>query len=245
MKPLQHALIAAYRYGGQWQDWYKLHDWFDQSKKVFPSMQHRMFLHSEWGCGLAERVFGPTLGPPGCEVATAQATLDHQIEDLGRVVPLAEWLSHLDERSLVQAHTRALRQRSRDEEEFAADPVGTLARRYGEDVALFEPIIAFFDEPTRFLGDDPRGRWILHNSFGIYLAEDLFGPVLTLANERLLSVRGVGEELVKARLGFIPSAAAVASRVQMCAWMVGTEVGDGLRERGVGGRGSGDGGRLV
>ena len=56
MKPLQHARIAAHRYGGEWEDWITIHDWIDRSKAIFPSMQHRMFLHSDFGEWLAVRV---------------------------------------------------------------------------------------------------------------------------------------------------------------------------------------------
>src|SRR5262249_11960001 len=45
MKPLQHARITGRHYGGEWQDWIAIHDWIDRSKAIFPSMQHRMFLH--------------------------------------------------------------------------------------------------------------------------------------------------------------------------------------------------------
>ena len=55
MKPLQHARITAHRHGGVWQDWLAFHDWIDRSKSVFPSMQHRLFLHSDFGAWLAEQ----------------------------------------------------------------------------------------------------------------------------------------------------------------------------------------------
>ena len=58
MKPLQHARITAHRYGGEWQDWIGLHDWLDRSKMIFPSMQHRMFLHSDFGEWLTMKLTG-------------------------------------------------------------------------------------------------------------------------------------------------------------------------------------------
>lgn len=232
MKPLQHALIAAHRYGGEWQDWYAFHDWFDQSKMVFPSMQHRMFLHSDFGCHLAVRVFGEFLtAKDGSRVATRELSQDHQIEDLGRVIPLAEWLAELDALRLDQAKAQALRHQPQSEQVLATDPLSGLVQRYGGCETDYAPIVAFFDEPAQYARDDSRSQWILHNSFGIYLAEEVFGKVLTQDNGRLISVRSLGETLVKARLGFIPSAAVVASRVRLRSWMVGTEVGEGLRSR--------------
>jgi hypothetical protein len=61
MKPLQHALIAAHRYGGTGRDWIGIHASFDVSKSHFASMQHRALLHSDYGCALVQRLFGPTV----------------------------------------------------------------------------------------------------------------------------------------------------------------------------------------
>jgi hypothetical protein len=232
MKPLQHAQISAHRYGGNWQDWYALHDWFDQTKKLFPSMQHRLFLHSDFGGYLARQVFGEQLEIGGVgTLPTAEVVRDHQIEDLGRVVPLAEWLNELEDSALCRASEQALRYQSPTEQQLVANPLTVLARRYGGNEDEYQALVTFFDEPGRFAEKDSRSRWVLHNSLGIYLLEEVFGKVLTLSDGRLVSTRSIGEDLVKARLGFIPSAAAVASRVKMRPWMMGAEVREGLRER--------------
>ena len=94
MKPLQHARITAHRYGGEWQDWIALHDWIDRSKMIFPSMQHRMFLHSDFGEWLTLQA--SIAAADGTVVATRDLFRDHQVEDVGRVVPLAEWLREID-----------------------------------------------------------------------------------------------------------------------------------------------------
>jgi uncharacterized protein DUF6915 len=46
---ITRSRITAHRYGGEWQDWIAIYDWIDRSKEIFPSMQHRMFLHSDLG----------------------------------------------------------------------------------------------------------------------------------------------------------------------------------------------------
>jgi len=97
MKPLQHARITAHRYGGEWQDWIAIHDWIDRSKAIFPSMQHRMFLHSDFGEWLVVRIHGGAIkAKDGTVIPTRFLFRDHQFEDLGRVVTLAEWLSEVD-----------------------------------------------------------------------------------------------------------------------------------------------------
>ena len=97
MKPLQHARITAHRYGGGWQDWIAIHNWIDRSKAIFPSMQHRMFLHSDFGEWLTVRIHGEAIGSKsGAVISTRDLFRDHQVEDLGRVVTLAEWLRESD-----------------------------------------------------------------------------------------------------------------------------------------------------
>ena len=97
MKPLQHARITAHRYGGGWQDWIAIHDWIDRSKAIFPSMQHRMFLHSDFGEWLTVKIHGEAIrSKSGAIIPTRDLFRDHQVEDLGRVVTLAEWLREVD-----------------------------------------------------------------------------------------------------------------------------------------------------
>jgi len=97
MKPLQHARITAHRYGGGWQDWIAIHDRIDRSKMIFPSMQHRMLLHSDFGEWLAVRIHGEAIrSKSGPAISTRNLFRDHLVEDLGRVVTLAEWLRESD-----------------------------------------------------------------------------------------------------------------------------------------------------
>src|SRR6266508_4553178 len=97
MKPLQHARITARRYGGEWQDWIAIHDWIDRSKAIFPSMQHRMFLHSDFGEWLAVRIHGEAIeAEDGTVIPTRDLFRDHQAEDLGRVSTLAEGRREVD-----------------------------------------------------------------------------------------------------------------------------------------------------
>ncbi len=232
MKPLQHAQISAKRYGGQWEDWYPLHDWFDRSKIAFPSVQHRLFLHSDFGCALVERVLGENItAQDGTVVPTSLLATDHLTEDLGRVVTLAEWLTEMDESALLAASERSLPSLSRSEQAINQNTLDGLVACYGGMAEDFSSLVSFFDEPARLTPQNPGSRWLLHNSFGIFLAEDLFGWVIRLADGRPLPVRGIAETLVKARLGFIPSAASVASRVRLRPWMTGKNVGQGLRKR--------------
>ena len=52
---------------------------------------------------------------------------------------------------------------------------------------------------------DMRHRAILHSSFGIYIAEQVFGTNITNSENRLVSVRDIAEQHVIDDLGRIPT----------------------------------------
>lgn len=235
MKPLQHARISAHRYGGEWQDWIGFHDWIDRSKLLFPSMQHRLFLHSDFGEWLAVRTFGDKVcASSGAVVPTRDLFRDHQIEDLGRVIPLSKWLREVD-----TDFWQRRRQPPRQLEGIREEPAAGLAARWGGVPADYSELIEFFDRPRVFASDKPDiADLITHNSFGIFLAEELLGTTITLTDCRglnqtpqLISTRSAAEDLVYARLGSIPPAGNLAARTRLRLWMRGSEVGVALTAR--------------
>lgn len=233
MKPLQHARITAHRYGGQWQDWIALHDWVDRSKMIFPSMQHRMFLHSDFGEWLTVQIHGESIAAAdGTVVATRELFRDHQVEDVGRVVPLAEWLREID-----MEYWQRRRPPPRRLEPIRDEPAQGLAARWGGVPEDYQPLLAFFDMPRAFAPEQAEAAdLITHNSFGIFLAEELLGTTLSLtANgaspSSYISTRSAAEDLVYARIGFIPTAGNLAARTRLKRWMCGSEVVGTLRVR--------------
>jgi uncharacterized protein DUF6915 len=235
MKPLQHARIAAHRYGGEWEDWITIHDWIDRSKAIFPSMQHRMFLHSDFGEWLAVRVYDEAIRSKfGTVIPTRDLFPDHQMEDLGRVVTLAEWLREID----ADYWTRR-RNPPRHLEQIREAPAEGLAARWGGVPDDYLALIDFFDKPSEFAPDSPdAAAMITHNSFGIFLAEELLGTVIPLTETndsskfpQIISTRSAAEDLVYARVGSIPPAGNLAAHTRLKLWMCGTEVRAALKTR--------------
>jgi len=235
MKPLQHARITAHSYGGGWQDWIAIHDWIDRSKAIFPSMQHRMLLHSDFGEWLAVRIHGEAIGSKdGTVIPTRDLFRDHQVEDLGRVVTLAEWLHEIN----ADYWTRR-RKPPRQLEQIKEEPDKGLAARWGGVPDDYLELIGFFDKPCEFAPDNPdAAALITHNSFGIFLAEELLGTAITLTETRdtrqlpqIISTRSAAEDLVYARIGSIPPAGNLAAHTRLKLWMCGTEVRTALKNR--------------
>jgi len=52
---------------------------------------------------------------------------------------------------------------------------------------------------------DFRHRVLLHHSLGIFLMEQVFGPVITISTGRIVPVRAIGEQHVSEDLGRIPA----------------------------------------
>jgi len=66
---------------------------------------------------------------------------------------------------------------------------------------------------------DFRHRALRHHAEGIFMAETIFGPTLTLSTGRIIPTRWVGEQHVKEDLGFIPSFADWVKAIRPEPWM--------------------------
>lgn len=77
-------------------------------------------------------------------------------------------------------------------------------RKHGGIVEDYLAIHEWFDQ-TKAHVPDMRHRALLHNSWGIYLAQSVFGFYLTNRDECHVSTRDVGEEHVLEDLGRIPT----------------------------------------
>jgi hypothetical protein len=80
----------------------------------------------------------------------------------------------------------------------------TSARMWGGKPEDYLPVHDFLDSTKAHL-PDMRHRAILHNSWGIYMAERLLGTTLTNSDGRVISVRDVAEQHVLDDLGTIPT----------------------------------------
>ena len=74
-------------------------------------------------------------------------------------------------------------------------------KRYGGKVEDYLPIHDWFDS-TKSAFADTRHRAILHNTFGIYIAEQVFGHTLTNSEGKTVHVRNVAEDHVIEDCGF-------------------------------------------
>ncbi len=93
-------------------------------------------------------------------------------------------------------------------------------KRWGGKPEDYLPIHDFFDSSKAHVAD-MRHRMILHNTFGIFLAERLFGTYITNSDGKKIQVRDVGERHVLEDLGTIPSLDRCLRSMTLETWMGG------------------------
>ena len=67
------------------------------------------------------------------------------------------------------------------------------ARQWGGEAADYLPIHQWFDATKGHLAD-ARHRMVLHNAFGLLLAEQVFGPAITHSGGRRVFVRDIAAQ---------------------------------------------------
>jgi hypothetical protein len=93
MKPYLHAKVSVRHFGGQPEDYMKIHDFIDSSKAHFPDMRHRTLLHSSFGIYITEQVFGTFItNSDNKKVQVRDVAEQHIIDDLGRIPTVQDYL---------------------------------------------------------------------------------------------------------------------------------------------------------
>lgn len=91
-------------------------------------------------------------------------------------------------------------------------------KKFGGSVSDYLKIHDWFDQTKSHVGNNCH-RAILHNSFGIFLAEQMFGHVISNSENKQVSVREIGEQHVFEDLGFIPTISDYLENLQYQPWM--------------------------
>jgi hypothetical protein len=103
-------------------------------------------------------------------------------------------------------------------------------KKWGGNESDYLPIHEWFDQTKSHFGDN-RHRAILHNSFGIFLCEQMFGRILVNSDKREVHVRDIGELHVIEDLGTIPPISAYLQHIDLkkAPWILGSRRHKGYR----------------
>lgn len=224
MKPLQHARISLKTYGGSWTDYIEVHNFLDSSKAACAHFKHRFLLHHAEGIELGVKIFGETVvNGENKFVETRRLLTDHLIEDLGSVVTVDDWARDL----MPEREDRFYRFLAKKRDQIENDAVAGESELFDafklseKDRAAVREFLAF---PLR--NSSHAGALLIsHNSFGIFLAEKVFGYAFVKNNHsrQLVSVREVFERVIFLRMKAVFSPSEIVARTAEADWMRGVE----------------------
>lgn len=91
-----HAKSSAKRWGGKAEDYQKIHDWMDESKKLSTHFAHRALRHHAEGCFAAEKEFGHTITNSDNRAVPVRLIVEkHIVEDLGWIPSFDDWIKQI------------------------------------------------------------------------------------------------------------------------------------------------------
>lgn len=86
--PIDHAKSAARRWGGTWEDYIAIEEWFDETKAWVAHSIHRAFRHHSEGIFECEKIFGHSfINSVGKRVFIRYIGEQHVKEDCNGYIP--------------------------------------------------------------------------------------------------------------------------------------------------------------
>ena len=90
--------------------------------------------------------------------------------------------------------------------------------KFGGSCSDYQQIHDFIDSP-KMCYPNIKHRAILHNSFGCYLVEQIFGITITNSDGRTVSTRDIAEQHILDDLGYIPTVEDWLKELPVKDWM--------------------------
>jgi hypothetical protein len=209
MHPYDHARSSVKIHGGRWEDYFRLHAWFDASKVVQCRFTHRAIRHHVEGVREAIDVFGPAIrNSDRVEVDTESLGLQHLEEDCAHIPTAADWMDDFDRPDWLPAQR--------------PDPIALAqqsARRFGGEQDHWLPMHSWF-LATETWTDGLEHLAFRNHSFGIFEAEARFGAAVDIGEGRLFPLRVAAERHVQTVLGRVPTAMDFLRRIKGARWML-------------------------
>lgn len=214
--PYYHALSSAKRFGGESDDYFHIHAWFDQTKAHLATSQHRLALHHDFGIDLCQQIYGTELRrrSDGVMVPVYRVARQHVEEDFGYVPEL---------RFCLRTHPIACGVSAPIPSE-RLDPavqLTTLVTKHGGVADDYSALVRWFGCVGDWM-DDRQFFPLYGNSFGIFLAEAALGATMQLTvdgGHKPVPTRYIAETLILSTLGRIPSLVSFLRQIPLEPWM--------------------------
>jgi hypothetical protein len=96
MNSLYHAQSAAHKWGGTADDYIRIEEFIDSSKKIIGDVRHRSLYHHTEGVWLCQQIFGRTI-TVGLHVVPVRLIAErHVIEDLGWLPSPHDYINNME-----------------------------------------------------------------------------------------------------------------------------------------------------
>lgn len=209
MHPYDHARSSARIHGGDWQDYFALHAWFDATKSVLCRFTHRALRHHREGVAEAVFVFGAEIrNKDGVDIDTIELGRQHLLEDCPSIVRAQDWMTGFHIPEWLPASIPD-----------AGDIAQASVMRFGGDTSRFLPLHRWFLATGSWTAGSEHLAF-RHHAFGVFEAEARFGPVIALGYGKAVPTRVVAERHVQEVLGRIPPATEFLKRIKGERWML-------------------------
>lgn len=213
--PWHHALSSVKQFGGIVEDYLHLHHWMDETKMCFADFRHRALRHHVEGVSLGTTIFGELLtNTDGSVVLVRDVLTQHLYEDCGFSPSSSDWMTNMRTPGWFHGVHKERNSVYQD-----------LCSRYNDgvqDKALGQLVDWFFFPFGISVSTTPLAGLFNSHSAGIFYAESFFRrPTLELSRHQM-PIRVLGEAIVKAQYGKIPTVAEWAMCIQPAYWMIKT-----------------------
>lgn len=97
------------------------------------------------------------------------------------------------------------------------------ARKWGGSPDDYIEVEELIDSSKKFIGD-ARHRALFHNTYGVWLCQEVFGRIITVGDHREVPVRLIAEQHIIEDLGWLPSPADYFQHLSLAPWMSGAKL---------------------
>ena len=107
MKSFHHCKSSVRYFGGIEDDYWHIHDWFDQTKDHYGDIRHRALRHHTLGIKMCEEQIGKTIKNSDGKIIPVRSIAEQHIrEDLGFIPTVQDWLKEIKPKSWMASTKR-------------------------------------------------------------------------------------------------------------------------------------------
>lgn len=210
--PAHHAQSSVRKFGGNIQDYFPIHHWFDETKICYAHFFHRALRHHTEGIKMAEKKFkNNIINSDNKSVSVLQIGQQHIIEDCTFIPSPDDWLKATKKQSIP----------IKNKESVTEYLIKYLSIKTTEDIQILLTLVDWFYEPSQWTDHSLWPVFRAHSQ-GIFTAEDVFGVFINFSHKNI-PTRIIAEKIVEQQVGTIITPCHWLKKLSTDKWMLKTE----------------------